>query len=294
MNSHEPIARFFSRQGQVYDGASGFLVYRMDETQLMHPSPFTRRDYYKIALLLEGEAILTYADRTIPIGPGTLIFSNPLIPYAYQRISEKQTYYFCVFTETFATNQLVRESPAEAPLFKVRGNHVLFPDGPALERIAGLFERMLKEAEGDYKYKDDVQRNHVQLVIHEALKIAPPAGLYTRTTSAQRITELFMILLARQFPITSQQDRMRIRTAAGFAAQLAVHVNYLNKSVKGVTGKTTTALIAEYLAKEARALLRHTTWDVAEIGYCLGFDHPSNFNSFFRRITGETPSRFRK
>lgn len=293
MNSHESIERFFKRRGKAYDGFGSFHAYRVDDTHPAHPSPFTRRDYYKISVLLEGEAILTYADRTIPVKNGTVIFSNPMIPYAWQRISEKQTYYFCLFTEQFVNNQLKRESPAESSFFKVQGDHVLFPDEPATERIAGIFEMMLKEAEGHYKYKYDALRNYVQLLIHEALKIAPPVDSYTRTTSADRITELFLELLARQFPVTSTHDRILIKTAAGFAAHLSVHVNYLNKSVKTVTDKTTTELIAGHLAKEAKALLRHTSWDVAEIGYCLGFGHASNFNIFFRKMTGETPGHSR-
>lgn len=293
MKSHEHVERFLERQGKASNGFDTCQVYRLDETPPENRSPFTRRDYYKIALLQEGEAILTYADRTIPVRNGALVFSNPMIPYAYQRISEKQSGYFCLFTEQFVNNQLKNESPAASSLFKVQGDHVLFPDEPAKEKIAGIFEMMLKEAEGHYKYKYDALRNYIQLLIHEALKIAPPVDSYTRTTSAERITELFLELLTRQFPCISVRDQIRIKTAAGFATHLSVHVNYLNRSVKTVTGKTTTELIADHLAKEAKALLQHTNWDVAQIGYCLGFGHASNFNIFFRRMTGETPNHFR-
>jgi AraC-like DNA-binding protein len=294
MDSHEDIQQLFRRQGKAFDDVGNFYVYLVDDAHPAHPSPFTRRDYYKIALLLEGEAIITYADRSIPVKNSALIFSNPLIPYSWQRVSKKQRYYFCLFTEQFVNNRLKRESPAESSLFKVQGHHVLFPDAQAAGRMAGIFEMMLKEADGHYKYKYDVQRNYVQLLMHEALKIDPPVSAYTRTTSADRITELFLELLARQFPITAAHDRVLIKTAAGFAEQLSVHVNHLNKSVKTVTGQTTTELIAGHLAKEARALLRHTNWDVAEIGYCLGFGHASNFNIFFRKMTGETPNHFRR
>lgn len=293
MKSHESIERFFQRQGKIYDDPGGFYVYRVEDVHPDQPSPFTRRDYYKIALLLEGEAIVTYADRTIPVKGGTILFSNPMIPYSWQRVSEKSTYYFCLFTEAFVNNQLKQESPAESSLFRIQGDNVLFPDPSAMKRMTGIFEMMLQEAAGHYRYKQDVLRNYVQLLIHEALKIAPPVDSYTRTTSADRITELFLELLARQFPITSPHDTIRIRTAADFAAQLSVHVNYLNRSVKAVTGQTTTQMIAGYLVKEAKALLQHTHWDVAEIGYCLGWEHASNFNIFFRKMTGETPNHFR-
>jgi AraC family transcriptional activator of pobA len=64
--------------------------------------------------------------------------------------------------------------------------------------------------------------------------------------------------------------------------------------VRDTTGKTTTAHIAERLASEARALLRHTDWNIAEVGYGLGFDEPANFNYFFKKQTGLAPSAFRQ
>ncbi|WP_212001845.1 AraC family transcriptional regulator [Chitinophaga sp. HK235] len=294
MNSHESIEQFFERRGNRNDHPGDFYVYLVDDTHPPHPAPLTRRNYYKISLLLEGEAIIHYAHRSIPVKGNTIIFSNPMIPYTWQRISARQRYYFCLFSASFVNNRLKHESPAEASIFKIQGDHVLFPDMAAAGRITGLFEMMMQETKGHYTHKDDVLRNYVQLLIHEGLKIAPPVASYIPITSADRLTELFLELLVRQFPITSVHDRINIKTAAAFATQLSVHVNYLNKSVKAVTGKTTTELISEHLANEAGYLLRHTHWDVAQIGYCLGFEHASNFNTFFRKMTGETPQQFRR
>ena len=39
---------------------------------------------------------------------------------------------------------------------------------------------------------------------------------------------------------------------------LNVHVNYLNRAVKEVTGKSTTTHITERIVSEAKALLQHT------------------------------------
>ncbi len=72
-----------------------------------------------------------------------------------------------------------------------------------------------------------------------------------------------------------------------------MHVNHLNRSVKEVTGKSTTAHIAERITTEARALLQHTDWNVADIGYALGFEYPTYFNNYFKRMTGTTPRAVR-
>jgi AraC-like DNA-binding protein len=84
-----------------------------------------------------------------------------------------------------------------------------------------------------------------------------------------------------------------LRKASDFAGQLSVHVNHLNRALKEVTGKTTTILIAERLVQEAKALLRHTDWNVSEVAYGLGFEEPAHFNNFFRKHTKMRPTEFR-
>jgi AraC-like DNA-binding protein len=68
----------------------------------------------------------------------------------------------------------------------------------------------------------------------------------------------------------------------------------LNRSVKQVTGKTTTNLIAARIVREAEALLQHTDWDIAQIGYGLGFEEPANFTNFFKKHTRRSPGEFRQ
>jgi len=72
-----------------------------------------------------------------------------------------------------------------------------------------------------------------------------------------------------------------------------VHVNYLNRAVKEVTGKPTTAHISERIISEAKALLQHTSWNIADIAYALGFEYSSYFNNYFKRMTGTNPTLLR-
>ena len=103
-----------------------------------------------------------------------------------------------------------------------------------------------------------------------------------------------MDLLERQFPIENTIAPLKLRTAQDFARSLSIHVNYLNRSVKEVTGNPTSVHIAERIATEAKALLLYTDWSVGDIAYGLGFEYPTYFNNFFKRITGTTPNSLRK
>jgi AraC-like DNA-binding protein len=153
---------------------------------------------------------------------------------------------------------------------------------------------MFEEIKSDYTYKYDVLRNLVFELIHNALKLQPAnSTLYTGSNASARVSSLFMELLERQFPIESPMQQIVLRSAAEFAKQLSVHVNHLNRALKETTGKTTTQLIAERVIQEARALLKHTDWNISEIAWCLGFEELPHFINFFKKNAQVTPKSFR-
>jgi AraC family transcriptional activator of pobA len=44
---------------------------------------------------------------------------------------------------------------------------------------------------------------------------------------------------------------------------------------------------------EAKALLKHTDWNIADIAYALGFEEPAHFNNFFKKQALASPKSFR-
>ena len=151
----------------------------------------------------------------------------------------------------------------------------------------------LPSRRADYAFKDELIRNYINLIIHEAVKLQPSDAQSKKTNAAERITAVFLELLERQFPIESTDRPLELKTAQDFANNLHVHVNYLNSAVKEVTGKPTTAHIADRIISEAKALLQHTKWSITEIAYALGFEYPTYFNNFFKKKTGEIPKAIR-
>ena len=252
---------------------------------------YGRRDYYKIALLT-GSSRYNYATRGVLIEQPALVFSNPLIPYSWEPVSEAQGGYLCMFTEAFLLPDRAA-SLQESPLFRVGSDPVYFVDEAQYAALAYLFGRMVQEMNSGYRYQQEVVRNYLNLVVHEALKMQPQATYYSHPNAASRVVPLFQGLLERQFPIDSPAHAPTLRTPSDFARQLSVHVNYLNRVVREATGKTTSVHIAERLITEAKALLMHTSWSTAEIAYGLGFEYPTYFNNFFKKQTGTSPSALR-
>lgn len=113
------------------------------------------------------------------------------------------------------------------------------------------------------------------------------------TNQSERLMTMFVEILARQFPIRSQVERLKIRTPGEFAAQLGIHTNHLNRIVKENTGKTTSAFITEYIVRQSTRMLMHSDWRVAEIAACLGFSYPAHFTKVFKEHIGQTPGKYR-
>lgn len=152
---------------------------------------------------------------------------------------------------------------------------------------------MMEEQQSDYPYKDDLIRNYIHLIMHEAMKMQPTQNFHQHKNAASRLTSVFLELLERQFPIERSDQPLQLRTPQDYADHLSVHVNYLNKSIKEITGKSTSTHISERIVCEAKALLQHTHWNISEIAYSLGFDYPTYFNNFFKKLTGTTPNSIR-
>ena len=256
------------------------------------PIQYSRRDFYKIALT-RGTIIYHYADKSIEVSGPTLVFFNPKVPYTWESISADKTGFFCIFSKSFF-NEKIRGGIDELPMY-VSGGRPAYPLTTIQhEEVNYLFNKMLTEMDSSYAYKYDQLRNYVAELIHLALKSQPNENLYQHPDAKSRITAVFTELLERQFPIESVTQRFGMRSAKDYANQLAVHVNHLNRAIKETTGKTTTDLIAERIVTEAKSLLKHTRWNIAEIGYTLGFEESAHFNNFFKKQTQQTPSAFRK
>jgi AraC-like DNA-binding protein len=272
-----------------------FNVFRLEDALAgahgAAPFKYSRRDFYKINLV-RGRNLYHYADKSIEIDGTALSFFNPLVPYTFEALSEERTGFFCIFKEAFFTERM-RGNINELPMFAPGGKPSYVLSKEQDEHVSHIFQKMLDEIGSDYKYKYDLLMNYVTEIIHYALKMAPMDTLYKHPDAKSRITSVFTELLERQFPIESTSQRFTLRSAKDFADQLSVHVNHLNRAIKDTTGKTTTEHIAERLVGEAKALLKHTDWNISEISYCLGFEEPAHFNNFFKKQTKLKPSSFR-
>ncbi|MFV8325273.1 helix-turn-helix domain-containing protein [Flavobacterium sp. ZS1P14] len=254
------------------------------------PTPYRRRDYFKITLV-KGNGKFHYADKVVEVQKCAIVFSNPQIPYSWEQRDRIIGGYFCIFDQAFFHHY---GNLNQYSVFQPDGSHVFELTDEQSKLLSATYERMFEEINSDYIHKYDVIRTIVFEIIHFALKMAPSGNLTKHPlNAAQRISTLFLELLERQFPIDDPHQIVSLRSASDYAEKLNVHVNHLNRAIKETTDKTTSQIIAERVAQEAKILLRETAWSVSEIAYTLGFTEVTHFNNFFKKHVQLSPMKFR-
>ena len=87
--------------------------------------------------------------------------------------------------------------------------------------------------------------------------------------------------------------RVRSATVEQLLERFVISQKTLNKRFTAVYGHTPGAAIRRVRTEQAKRWLATTDLSIARIATMCGFGEPSNFNLFFKRETGCTPSKYR-
>lgn len=112
--------------------------------------------------------------------------------------------------------------------------------GVQVNTLTAVYDRIFEEIRYNYVHKYNVLRN----LVFELLRIAFPMQPTTKLgkhpgNGFKKIATIFLELSGRQFPVDENHKIVSLRSAFGFASQLNIDVNHLNKAVKAIAEKTT-------------------------------------------------------
>ena len=251
---------------------------------------YRRRDFFKISLL-EGDYIVHYGDESIKVSGFSLSFFSPKVPYTIEVLKEENNAGYLIFTDLFYDSYF-KQSINQFSLFIDNLKPIFILEDNKISEVRDLFSKIEEQNQSDYPLKNDLISNYINQLLHLGNKLNPVSERHHKLTSKERIYNIFSELLDRQFPVDLHNQKL-LRTASEYADILNIHVNYLNRIIKEITGKSTSTLLYDRLLKETIILLKHTNWTVSEIAFSLGFKDVSHFHHFFRKQTDTTPASFR-
>lgn len=283
--------KFRERLEILSNDHSDFLMISHDGCIDGNPILYRRRDFYKISFL-DGRFVIHYGDKSLETNGTALVFFDPKTPYAIEPLQQSTMGGHLIFKEYYLETYF-RNHINKLPIFSSVDKPIFSLESEEIEEVMMLFDKIKSEHNSDYEFKDDLIRNSISELFHFGVKKSPLNKKHTPIDANTRLAIVFIELLDRQFPIESPGDPFVLRSPGKFAETLGVHVNSLNRAVRGYTGKTTSDYISDRLKEEAIMLLRHTDWNIADISYGLGFEDPSHFNHFFKNRTQQVPSNYR-
>lgn len=255
------------------------------------PLKYNAYNWYNISLIY-GNGIFIFEGKRFKVNKHAIIITNPLQSFGWEDRQKIHKGYICFFNDEFIKNDM---RIVYLPPFRIRSTSFYELQADEVEQIEKIFLRIINEVNTDYEYKMEVAKLLIEDIVHYTMKSKnyQDESLF-QSKSAQRIVNNFLEKLEAQFPIEKIEQQVTIDTPNQFATALHIDVNHLNKSIKNITGKTTSQIITERILEEAKHLIRYTDWNIAEIAYALNFKENTHFNQFFKKNTGLTPSQFRK
>jgi len=286
---HKDIQTYaFAENSQNY---SGFALKKLEDVYqnaFGKPDSPHRHDYYTIIFIEKGEG-RHYIDFTeFKIEDRSIFF---ILPGQMHQIAFTSEPKGCVitFTEEFLiANSIPEKLINDIYLFNDYGQSPPLPvnenDMPVyqnlvvqMEHFAQSLETYTKEAVGSLVKIFLIQSNN-----HCSLR---------KSNNPQLIETSNHIL--RTFKQQLNKKYATAHMVSDYADDLAVTSDYLNKTVKNLTGKSAKDHIQSKLITEAKRSLLFSNVSNKELAYELGFDESAHFNNFFKKITGQTPSEFR-
>lgn len=100
--------------------------------------------------------------------------------------------------------------------------------------------------------------------------------------------------LVRKFKALLKKNFITKRSVSDYASALCVTPNYLNRTIKKLTGFTASHHIQQQIILEAKRQAITSNSSMKEIAYLLGFDDLAHFSKFFKNSTGVSFTSYKR
>lgn len=248
-----------------------------------------RHAYFTVIWALEASGIHRIDFEDYPIGPNTLFFISPgqihqLIP------SGPPMGWVLNFSEAFLVqNAIPRHFITDLNLFRPSGSTAaLLPDADQSRQLKQVIELLEECQQNALPHKMEAMGALLKLFLLFANAACTlPPDQHTQQTQAG-------MTILRDFKSLVEQHFRQAHKVGFYAETLAVTSDYLNKTVKALTGQTAKAYIQNRIVLEAKRMLHFSDFSAKAISYRLGFEEPAHFSAFFKNCTGQSPTAFKE
>ncbi|MFV0379178.1 MAG: helix-turn-helix domain-containing protein [Mangrovibacterium sp.] len=247
-----------------------------------------RHDYYTILLIEKAEGVHIVDFKSFDLFNHSLFFIYP--GQVHQLIATaKPTGWIINFTDHFLMQQAIPPRMIDdVYLFNKYGETPPLPvSADSFEHYKDIVSQIRRYGQLDSPLRNDALGALLKLMLIQSNNLC--------TVHKEKNPQTVEVgnQLVRRFKELIDLHYHKLHKVSDYANELAVTADYLNKSVKALTGKSAKEFILERILVEAKRALLFTETSNKELAFQLGFDEPSHFSNFFKKYTNTSPGDFR-
>ena len=278
----------FSEMSQQY---SDFALKKLEDVyNSVHGEPDSphRHDYYTIIFIEKGQGIHFVDFEEYKITDCSIYFIQPGQMHQVIFTAEPKGWVITFTEEFLITNSIPDKLINDIYLFNDYGQS---PPLPINERDMPVYQNLVVQMA---HFADSLETYTLEAVgsLVKIFLIQSNNHCSLHKSNNPQLVETSNHIL-RTFKQQLNKKYAAAHMVSNYADDLAVTSDYLNKTVKNLTGKSAKDHIQSKLITEAKRSLLFSNISNKELAYELGFDESAHFNNFFKKITGQTPSEFR-
>lgn len=274
------LKEIFCRYDMVCDNPSGvgMELYRMPEffQQLkgMETDTMHLHGFYEIIWFQKGSGTHYVDFNQYAIAPGTIIFISPGQIHSFDTKHDQEGYVLKICAELF--DDFVSLSCVT----------VQDKDSAALEMLIGAMQEELQKEDslGHREALHALVKLFVIMVRRSYAEINPSAP------NPHKVSYKAFL----NFRKLIEENYCRLHTVKDYASLLNVSSKTLTLYVNECSKYSPLELINNRIILEAKRLLRYSVLSVKEIAFRLGFEDPSYFAKFFKRLVKQSPADYRE
>lgn len=222
--------------------------------------------FSQILLYLRGEGVQHLGDQTVPVGRGTVLVIPPGQPHRFGKSRPVRP--ICLAIDFDSVEPVTWANRA------VLGS-----------RDLALVERWLVALHEQHRGRDDFSIQSAALILRLLARLEGAVNSAGEKTAEGPVASAVRSLAMRH--------GLADLTPGAVASALGRTLDHLNRQLRAETGTTAGGLLNRLRLEEASRLLRGSGRSIGEIASLVGIDDQNYFTRWFRKQTGQTPSRWR-
>jgi len=292
----EQLKRIYDRHDMVCDTPSGvglelhFMPDFFKEKHGMETDKVHVHAFYEIIWFQEGEGVHYVDFNEYPVTPGSIFFISPGQLHSFDKRHDQKGVVMKICTELFndeiSSDSIYLRYNVFNAFDHLPYSKISEGESVKLLRIVNDMKDEL-EKPGSIGHKDYVQ-SLIKMFIISVQRNSQDKG--PAMLNPVRVSHKHFLAFRQLI----EENYHQLHTVKDYASLLNITPKTLTQYVNECSAYSPLEYINNRIVLEAKRLLRYSTLTVKEIAFRLGYEDPSYFVKFFKRIVNESPADYRE